>query len=80
MAPRSCAHEIGLMLSRIIAVHRWRKIAVTEDGSECPFTDMLDWQGEETEDVDEAVAAICQLPDGRWCAIDLSAFDREAIH
>jgi hypothetical protein len=64
----------------IIAIHRGRKVAVAEDGSECPFTDMLDCLGEETDDAAEAVAAIVLLPDGRWAAIDLRAFGGEALN
>lgn len=64
----------------IVAVSRKRRAAIACDGSECPFTDMLDSLGEETDDASEAVAAICQLPDGRWCAIDLSKFGGEAIN
>jgi len=64
----------------IVAVSRARRTAIVCDGSECPFTDMLDSLGEETDDASEAVAAICQLPDGRWCAIDLTMFGGEAIH
>jgi hypothetical protein len=64
----------------IVAVNRSRRVAIAEDGSECPITDFLDCCGEETDDGEEAVAAICKLPNGSWAAIDLSRFGDEVRH
>ncbi len=63
-----------------LAINRPRRVAVTGDGREIAFTTMFDLLGEFTEDAAEAVAAVVQLPDGCWVAIDLAEFVPEAMN
>lgn len=67
-------------LDGIIAINRPRRVAVTGDGREIVFTTMFDHLGDFTDDAAEAVAAVVQLPDGRWVALDLAEFVPEAVN
>ena len=39
---------------------------ILEDGTRCPITNMLDIDGDETDDREMVCHVIAQLPDGRW--------------
>ena len=43
--------------------------AVFSDGSSSKFYTMFDELGEETKEINEALAAIVQVPDCRWAVI-----------
>lgn len=55
-------------------------MAVTDDDVILWFDMMLDADGDETDDIDEALVAIAQHPDGKWWTIDLTAFENGEVH
>jgi hypothetical protein len=63
-----------------MAIHRARKVAITDGGQECPFTNLYDREGDEVDDAMDAISAVCQLPSGQWAAIDLTQFDPVTVH
>ncbi len=64
----------------IESVNTKARIAFTDDGQLCEITNLFDADGDETAGADEAVAAVVKLPDGRWAAVDLTAFDPVATN
>jgi hypothetical protein len=64
----------------ISAISRSKRVAITDDGIECPFTNTFDRFGEECDDASEAIIAICQLPNGDWATVDLTQFVPVAVH
>jgi hypothetical protein len=65
---------------QVVAISRSEAAAVLDDGSVCPFSNMFDMDGDETDDIAEAVCAVVPLPDGTWEAVDFGEFDPVAIH
>lgn len=59
----------------VVSINRGKRLALTDDDAVVRFALMLDCNGDETEDVDEALVAIAQHPNGRWLVIDLTAFE-----
>lgn len=59
----------------VVSINRGKRLALTDDDAVLRFVLMLDRDGDETEDVDEALVAIVQHPNGRWLVIDLTAFE-----
>lgn len=55
-------------------------MAVTDDDVILWFDMMLDVDGDETDDIDEALVAIARHPDGKWWTIDLMAFEGGETH
>lgn len=68
------------MTADAVAINRTRAAVLLDDDTVIPFETMWDAFGDETDDCDAAVSAIFPLADGRWCAIDLTAFDPVAVH
>lgn len=64
----------------VLAINRSQACAILDDGTIIHFDRMFDAFGEETDDVGEATSVTAPLPDGRWLAIDLGAFDNVARH
>lgn len=64
----------------IDGLHYGRRVAVLEDGTEIPLETLLDCDGDETEDLDDAVVAVAPLPNGKWVTIDLTAFAPHQVH
>jgi hypothetical protein len=63
-----------------VAVNRSKGFVLLDDGTVVQLDQMFDIFGDETDDAAEAVSATASLPDGRWMAIDLVAFDPIAVH
>jgi hypothetical protein len=59
---------------RIEAVNVLDRTAVTSEGDLVAITTLIDGLGGETVDEYSAVAAVGQLSDGTWVAIDLADF------
>lgn len=59
----------------IIAISRESVVAVTDTGETCPVSVWLDADGDETYDVISALAAVVDLPDGRFAAVDLRDYE-----
>lgn len=62
------------------AVNRAQRLALLDDGSLSRFSLMLDDDGDETDDPEEACVAICPTQCGRWLVIDLSQYTEAEIH
>ncbi|PWJ88361.1 hypothetical protein C8D77_11183 [Mesorhizobium loti] len=62
----------------VAAVNVAQRIAVMDDGATVHLETLLDADGEETDDADEARSAVGQLPDGSWLAVDLTQFETQA--
>lgn len=67
-------------MSDVVAINRARRMAVTDDDVILWFDMMLDVDGDETDDIDEALVAIARHPDGKWWTIDLMAFEGGETH
>lgn len=66
-------------------VNLTRRIAVLSDGSTRPIVQLLDAEGEETDDEEEAVAFVCGGPDAKgnnlWWAATLADYTTvETLH
>jgi hypothetical protein len=57
-----------------VAINRALKFVLLDNDTIVAFDKMFDEFGDETDDGLIATSAIFPLPDGRWCAINLSAF------
>lgn len=64
----------------IQAVNVRGRLALTADGVECEITNLLDIDGDETDDADAAESAVAALPDGRWAWIKLSEFEPATVN
>jgi hypothetical protein len=65
---------------QVIAISRSEAIAVLDDGTTAQFSNMFDRDGDETEDVAEAVTAVVRMPDGMWEVLDLQEFEPVSRH
>jgi len=65
----------------IAAISRKMRCIVLTDGRVANFTDYYDIDGNEIEDIDHAVSAVAEHPDGTgWMAINLDEWDEQTIH
>lgn len=64
----------------VIAINRSEACAVLNTGHIVHFSVMLDRDGDETDDVADAMVAIAPLPGGCWAVIDFSQFETVAVH
>jgi len=60
----------------IYAVNLATQTALAESGEILEFDSMYDFEGDETENPDEAKTAILEGKDGRWYVIDLTLFEK----
>lgn len=61
----------------VAAIHRGRRLFLSEDGDVYPITNLYDADGDETDDIDLAVSAVAGT-EGRWFALVLADFDTSA--
>ena len=64
----------------IIAINRIDLSALTDDGSVCPITNLLDADGDQTDDVSEAVVAIVRVAIDEWHVVILSDYETAQVH
>ncbi len=64
----------------VIAINRSEACAVLDTGHIVHFSVMLDRDGDETDDVAEALVAVAPLPDGRFVVIDFSDYETVSVH
>jgi hypothetical protein len=65
----------------IAAISRKMRCIVLDDGRVAEFTEYYDAEGNEIEDIDKAVSAVAEHPDGMgWFAIELADWDEQTIH
>jgi hypothetical protein len=68
-------------MTNIVAVASDRSHVLTEEGDQLDVVQMLDAQGDETDDPDEAMVVIVRVPNGRFGVVDLSYFtEKAAVH
>jgi LDH2 family malate/lactate/ureidoglycolate dehydrogenase len=63
------------VIGPVYAVNVAKRAAYLDTGEQCPITKLLDFEGDETDNPAEAVAAIAPLRSGTWITIDLTQFD-----
>lgn len=64
----------------IRAINLKDRVAVTDTNVMCTITNLLDCDGDETEDYEFAVAFVVQLPGGRWASCSVAAdYDMERL-
>lgn len=61
--------------AEVEAVSRSRAVAVLSSGERIAITNWIDWAGDECRPDDAVVAVAGPDEQGRWFAIDLSAFE-----
>jgi hypothetical protein len=61
------------------AINREDREIMLEDGTILPMTCLHDATGEETDDMEEAVFATVELPDGRWVPVVLEDYDQPRV-
>jgi hypothetical protein len=59
----------------VIAIKASEQVALLADNTTRPFDMMFDEDGDETDDPDEAVAAIVQLSDDAWDTFTFDEFE-----
>jgi|JI8StandDraft_1071087.scaffolds.fasta_scaffold323891_2 hypothetical protein len=64
----------------IIAINVHARLALASDDTECEITTLFDADGEETDDEDEAVAAVIRYADNSWFSIELSDYSEDAVN
>ena len=55
-----------------------QRFAVLTTGEVLQLTNLLDDEGEETDNLDDAVSVVAPMADGRWIAINLRALEKVA--
>lgn len=66
------------MTETIDVLNLERRLAITSTGRELQIVQMLDCEGDETDDPDEAVSAIAPDPGLGWWTIRVADFDFDA--
>jgi hypothetical protein len=65
----------------IAAISRKMRCIVLTDGRVAQFEGYFDVDGNEVDDIDKAVSAVAENPDGTgWFAIDLADWEEQTIH
>ena len=67
--------SIKMELDRTVAINRKQGLVSLDDGSVLKMQNYVDRFGDDTDDPEEAVSAIAELPSGRWIVIDLTEFE-----
>jgi len=65
--------------SDLVSVNLTKKIVHVDDG-DVPITSMYDFEGDQTDDADEACVIVAQDPKGAWRTIDLRGFSERTLH
>jgi len=64
----------------IAAIHRGLRLAMTEDDRVGEIVNLIDSNGDETNDLCEAVSAVVRLSDAEWVPIVLADYPPTAAH
>lgn len=67
-------------MSGIEAINRADMIAVTDDGRVGTITNMFDADGEETDDIEEAITAVIRLADDEWYTVALDDYEATRLN
>lgn len=60
----------------IVAVNVAARVALVSDDTLCTITNLFDDDGDETEDVDDAMTAVIRYDDNNWFTVNLNAFSK----
>lgn len=63
-----------------VALYRPTGKIAWDDGSITTVSNAFDEDGDETDDLDHAVAIVAQAPDGWWHSMPISMFERAMVH
>jgi hypothetical protein len=61
-------------------IDRERRVAILTSGEVLPMRVLLDHEGDDTEDMGEAVFALCPMEDGRWATVSLRSGRDRVLH
>lgn len=67
-------------MSDIEAINRADMIAVTDDGRVGTITNLFDADGEETDDIEDAITAVIRLADDEWYTVALDDYDTARLN
>lgn len=67
-------------MSEVVAINRRLRAALFATGEVVAFSTLIDGDGEETDDFDDARAGVVQAPDGGWCAVKFGEFESAAVN
>lgn len=70
----------AMELMEIIGINRTKGTALLDDGETELDLEMLDADGEETDDGELAVAAVVCFGDDLWVTLDLTAWEKPTLH
>lgn len=63
----------------VVAINLARRLAHLSNDRTIPITNMIDADGEDTDEIGEAVVLVCG-EHGFWLAVSILGFQREAMH
>ncbi len=64
----------------VAAINRRTRLAILDSGAVVPISNMIDIDGYETDNPDECLHAIVQLPCGTWECCDMRDFENVKSH
>lgn len=68
------------MIDYIVAINRGLRFALTRDDRIAPLTNLKDADGDETDDIDEAVTAVARVSAGIWVVIRLDDYPVQELN
>lgn len=68
------------MIPQPNAVSLSQRIVLLDDGTTLPFANMISADGEETDDIQEAVVIIAEGPHDRWYTVNLRDYEPVATN
>lgn len=67
-------------LVNIIAVNRKLRLALDSENNEGRITNLIDSDGDDTDDLEGAVTGVVEWPDGTWSAVDFRDYEFKEPH
>ena len=55
------------------------RVLIYNDGTVCEITNLLDADGDETDDIDDAAMVVCQMANGQWLTIRVNEDSDEPV-
>lgn len=68
------------MTGDIAAINREDLIAITDDGIVGTITNLFDANGDDTDDISEAVSAVVRISDDEWFVVALADYETVQVH
>lgn len=63
-------------MTQVSAINLYERLAILDDDQVVKLISMFDIDGEETDDPEEAITAVAELPGDYWEVVDLEEFER----